>query len=96
MCVRRKKNISERCKGYKFTHDVTSYNINEIILDTTSDMPFQNTNKIEPTVNDHKPQHDSNTDLHPQINNANKITSYHKKYQMLPLMSEQMVTTIPQ
>ena len=78
MCVRQKKNISERRKGYKFTHDVTNYNIIEIIIDTTSDIPFQNTIKIEPTVNDHKPQHDTNIDLHPQINNANTINSHQK------------------
>ena len=44
-------------------------------------MPFQNANAIEPFLNDHKPQHDTNADLHPHSNHANKINSHHNKTQ---------------
>ena len=58
-----------------------NYNINETIFDTTSDIPFQNSNTIEPILNDHKLQHNTNTDLHPQSNHANKINFHHNKTQ---------------
>ena len=43
--------------------------------------PFQNANTIEPILNDHKPQCDTKTGLHPQSNQANKINFHHNKTQ---------------
>ena len=55
--------------------------VNEITFSTTSDIPFQNANTIEPILNDNKAQHDTNAELHPQSNHANKINSHHNKTQ---------------
>ena len=56
-----------------------NYNINEITFDITSEIPFTNANTIEPILNDHKPQNDTNADLHPQSNHVNKINSDQNK-----------------
>ena len=58
-----------------------NYNINEITLNTTSDTPFQNAETIEPILNDHEPQYNTNAGLHPQSNHANKISLHHNKTQ---------------
>ena len=67
--------------GTSETINNLNYNINEITFDTTSDIPFQNAYAIKPILNDHKPQHDTDTDLHPQSNHLNKINFHHNKMQ---------------
>ena len=74
--------------GTSETVNNLSYNINEITIDTTSDIPFQTANTIKAILNDHEPQHDTNTDLHPQSNHANKINFHNIKHKMLPPMSQ--------
>ena len=56
-----------------------NYNINHITFDATSDISFQNANTIKPILNDPKPQHETNTDLHPHSNHANKINFHDNK-----------------
>ena len=58
-----------------------NYDINEITFNTPSHIPFWNTNTIAPNLNDYKPQHDTNAELHAQNNHANKINSQHSKTQ---------------
>ena len=41
--------------GTSETINNQNYNINEITFNTTSDLPFQNANTIEPIINDHRP-----------------------------------------
>ena len=65
--------------GTSETINNLNYNINEITYDYTSDIPFQNSNTIEPIQNDIKPQHDTNTDFHPQPDHGNKINSHQNK-----------------
>ena len=58
-------------------------------------MPFQNVN-IEPILNDHRAQHYTNADFHPQSNHANKISFHHNKTQNVTSNVKQMTTTILQ
>ena len=58
-----------------------NYNINDFTFDTMSEISFQHTDTIKPILNDHKPQHDTNTGLHPHSYHANKINFHHIKTQ---------------
>ena len=46
--------------GISETINNLNYNRNEITFITISDIPFQSANTIEPILNDHKQQHDTN------------------------------------
>ena len=49
--------------GTSETINNLNYIINEITYNITLDPPFQNDNTIEPILNDHKPQCDTNAEL---------------------------------
>ena len=82
--------------GTSETINILNYNRNDITFAATSDTPFQNANTIESILNDHKPQYAPMQNSILKVIMQIKSISTTIKHKMLPLMLQQLTTTILQ